>query len=90
MPREERTSSRRAPRRDRRAIHQAGCEESLQFRADVLDYLQHHKLMSSVKWVSDPGCLPLVTLLCQQKVLEQLRRAPQFEAGHSAPLELSA
>jgi hypothetical protein len=90
MPREERMPSRPSPRRDRRAIYQAGCDESLQFRTDVLNYLQHHKLMGSVKWVSEPGSLPLVTLLCQHRVLEHLRNAPQFEAGRSASLELNA
>lgn len=90
MPRQDRAPYRPSPRRDRRAVHQAGCDESLQFRTDVLNYLQSHQLMGSVKWVSEPGCLPLVTLLCQDQVLEHLRNAPQFEAGRSAGLELNA
>jgi hypothetical protein len=41
-----------------------------------------------VKWVSEPGSLPVVTLRCQERVLERLRKAPQFEAGRSAGLVL--
>jgi hypothetical protein len=91
MPREEsKTPWRPSPQRDRRAIYQAGCDESLQFRAKVLNYLQTQKLMGSVKWVSEPGSLPMVTLQCQERVLERLRKAPQFEAGRSAALALHA
>jgi hypothetical protein len=88
MPREERQPSRRpAPQRDRRAVYEAGRHESSQFRSAVLDYLQSNELMDAVKWVSEPGSLPMVTLHCQQQVLEKLRRAPQFEAGHCASME---
>lgn len=87
MPREERLPSRPAPQRDRRAIYEAGRNESTQFRSAVLDYLQSNELMGAVKWVSEPGSLPMVTLHCQQQVLEQLRRAPQFEAGRCASME---
>jgi hypothetical protein len=89
MPREEsKTPWRPSPQRDRRAIYQAGRDESLQFRTAVLNYLQTQKLMGSVKWVSEPGSLPVVTLRCQERVLERLRKAPQFEAGRSAGLAL--
>jgi hypothetical protein len=88
MPREEPRPHRPAPRRDRRAIYEAGRHESSQFRSQVLDYLQSHQLMGAVKWVSEPGSLPMVTLRCQQQVLEQLQRAPQFEAGRSLSLDL--
>jgi hypothetical protein len=89
MPRENDSRPYRpAPRRDRRAVYTAGCSESLEFRAAVLNYLQAHKLMHAVKWVSEPGSLPMVTLRCQERVLDQLRRAPDFEAGQSLSLAL--
>jgi hypothetical protein len=90
MPREDSKPHRPSPQRDRRAVYQAGCDESLQFRNAVLNYLQTRKLMGAVKWVSEPGSLPVVTLRCQERVLEQLRQAPNFEAGRSAGLALHA
>jgi hypothetical protein len=91
MPREEaRTPWRPSPQRDRRAIYEAGHAESAQFRDTVLQYLESQKLMGAVKWVSEPGSLPMVTLRCQERVLERLRKAPQFEAGRSAGLALRA
>ena len=90
MPREEDTPYRPSPQRDRRAIHQAGCNESRLFRSSVLDYLQSQKLMGAVKWVSEPGSLPMVMLRCQERVLERLRKAPEFDAGQSLSLELPA
>jgi hypothetical protein len=88
MPREEDTPYRPLPQRDRRAIHLAGCTESLRFHDAVLNYLQSQKLMNEVKWVSDPGSLPMVTLRCQERVLERLRQAPGFEAGRSLSMAL--
>jgi hypothetical protein len=90
MPREEDAPYRPAPQRDRRAIYEAGRHEGLQFRERVLKYLQTHRLMSAVKWVSEPGSLPVVTLRCHERVLERLRQAPQFEAGQSLSLELQS
>jgi hypothetical protein len=90
MPREEEKPYRPAPRRDRRAIYEAGCTESLQFRDRVLEYLRSHQLMGAVKWVSEPGSLPMVTLRCQERVLERLRQAPHFDAGRSLSMELPA
>jgi hypothetical protein len=88
MPREEDTPYRPASPRDRRAVHQAGRTESLRFRKAVVDYLQTHRLMGAVKWVSEPGSLPIVTLRCQEQVLERLRQEPQFDAGRSLSLQL--
>ena len=88
MPREEEVAYRPAPQRDRRALHEAHLRESLKFRERVLSYLQAHQLMGAVNWVSEPGSLPLVTLRCQEQVLELLRQAPQFEAGKSLSMEL--
>lgn len=89
MPRENDPQPYRpAPRRDRQSVYKAGCDESLEFRTTVLNFLQAHRLMGAVKWVSEPGSLPMVTLKCQERVLERLRKAPEFEAGQSLSLEL--
>jgi len=86
MPREESAPYRPAPQRDRRAGHAAACAQGEQFRDSVLSYLQMHELMGAVKWVSEPGSLPLVTLHCTSRVLEQLQKEPRFEAGRSLSL----
>lgn len=88
MPREDAKPYRPAIKRDRRAVYESGCDESQRFRNAVLSYLQSNELMNAVKWVSEPGSLPMVTLHCHEGVLEQLRQAPNFEAGRSAALEL--
>jgi hypothetical protein len=49
----------------------------------VLTYLKSNELMNAVKWVSEPGSVPMVTLHCTSGVLEQLQREPRFEAGRS-------
>ena len=44
MPRENDSRPYRpAPRRDRSAVYKAGCDESLEFRTAVLNYLQAHE-----------------------------------------------
>lgn len=84
MPREEPAAHYRpAPRRDRAALQAAACAVGEQFRDTVLSYLQGQALMDSVKWVSDPGSIPLVTLHCTSGVLESLQKDPRFEAGRS-------
>ena len=88
MPREEETPYRPSPLRDRRALHQAHRNESLRFHDAVVKYLQAQELMGQVKSMSEPGCLPLVTLRCHERVLERLRQAPEFEAGRSLSMEL--
>jgi hypothetical protein len=90
MPREEETPYRPSPQRDRRALHESSSREGSQFHERVLSYLQANRLMGAVKWMSEPGSLPMVTLRCQERVLERLRRAPQFEAGESLSLELQS
>ncbi|WP_224245117.1 hypothetical protein [Hyalangium gracile] len=90
MPREESRPYRPSRRLDRRALYNAGRDESLEFRATVLNFLQANQLMNAVKWVSEPGSLPMVTLRCQERVLERLRKAPEFEAGKSLSLELQS
>lgn len=84
MPREEPAAEYRpAPQRDRAIAHAAACALGVEFRDTVLSFLQSHALMDSVKWVSAPGSIPLVTLHCTSGVLEQLQREPRFEAGRS-------
>jgi hypothetical protein len=91
MPREDDSKPYRpSPRRDRRAVYTKGCEESVEFRDTLLSFLEQEKLMSAVKWVSEPGSLPMVTLRCHQRVLERLRKAPGFEAGQSLTLQLQS
>jgi hypothetical protein len=83
MPREEPAHYCPAPQRDRSAVHAAGCAEGRQFRDSVLTYLKSNQLMNAVKWVSEPGSIPMVTLHCTSGVLEQLQKEPRFEAGRS-------
>jgi len=87
MPRED-SAPRPAAARGRAALYAAGCTESKQFRDDVLHFLQDRHLMGAVKWISEPGSMPLVRLFCTQRVLEQLQQAPQFDAGSAVPLEM--
>lgn len=75
---------------DRRGSYAKEAEESRRFRDAVLGFLQARHLMSAVRWVSEPGSLPQVTLHCTVVVLEQLRQAPEFEAGMSMHLEFIA
>ncbi|MCP3102363.1 hypothetical protein LZ198_26170 [Myxococcus sp. K15C18031901] len=97
MPREQpRPPARRGGRRslessvvlDRRVAHARASEESRLFREQVLEFLREHQLMTGVRWISEPGQFPLVTLHCTRAVLEQLRHEPAFDAGLSMPLEL--
>ena len=86
MPREEPAEYRPAPPRDRRASHAVACAQGERFRDSVLSYLQSNDLMGAVKWVSEPGSTPLVTLCCTSGVLERLQKEPSFEAGRSLSL----
>ena len=93
MPREGSAPRRRAPRKasapNRAAIYEAGLAESARFRDDLMRWLESRQLMGAVRSVSEPGgSLPMLTLRCAPRVLDQLRHAPEFEAGTSMPLEL--
>lgn len=79
-----------SPAPDRGAVHARGCEESQQFREAVVGFLRSHHLMGAVRWISEPGALPMVTLHCTVQVVERLREAPEFEAGVSMNLEFFA
>ena len=89
MPKEESRPS-RSLRRDRSTLHQSASEESQRFRNDVLSFLRTNGLLEAVKWISEPGSMPLVSLQCTPRVLEQLRQAPHFEAGGSMSSTLHA
>ena len=71
-----------------RIVQKAACDQGKQFRDQVLNFLQAHHLMGAVRWISEPGSLPMVTLYCTPRVLEQLQRSPQFDAGRTAGLEM--
>ena len=92
MPAENPAPRRRAPRQvaqSRAAVYQAGLAESARFRDDFMRWLESHKLLGAVRAISEPGgSLPMLTVRCAPRVLEQLRRAPEFEAGATMPLEL--
>ncbi|MBN1203969.1 MAG: hypothetical protein JXB05_03465 [Myxococcaceae bacterium] len=92
MPRDGSAPPSRAPREvahSRAAVYQAGLEESARFRDDLMRWLKAHKLLGAVRSVSEPGgSLPVLTLRCSRRVLDQLRRAPEFEAGTTLSLEL--
>jgi hypothetical protein len=83
MPREEPAHYNPSPRYDRAAAQQEACAQGHQFRDAVLGFLQTHELMDAVRWVSEPGSIPLVTLHCTSTVLERLQKEPRFEAGRS-------
>lgn len=73
----------------RSAVYQAGLAESSRFRDDFMRWVEAHKLQGAVRSISEPGgSLPMLTIRCAPRVLAQLRRAPEFEAGATMPLEL--
>lgn len=91
MPAEGSTPQHPAPRKvaqSRAAVYQAGLEESARFREDFMRWLEAHKLLGAVRSISEPGSLPMLTLRCAPRVLDQLRRTPEFEAGMNMSLEL--
>ncbi|QQR47118.1 hypothetical protein JKA73_14070 [Myxococcus xanthus] len=100
MPRQSATPYRPAPRKkrgadaipasapDRRPAYQAALDEGRRFWDAVLAFLKAHHLMDAVRWISEPGTIPLVTIHCTRIVLERLRQAPEFEAGLSMNLEV--
>jgi hypothetical protein len=88
MPREDGRPYRPAPLKDRRALQRAACDEGDRFRDSVVSFLYSHGLMEAVRWLSDNGSMPMVTLHCTPRVLERLQQDPQFEAGRSLQLEV--
>ncbi|MDC0712128.1 hypothetical protein POL68_26920 [Stigmatella sp. ncwal1] len=86
----------RAPRhpiasrpRSRADVYRDGLAANTQFRDSLMRWLEAHHLLGAVRAVSEPGgSLPMLTLRCAPRVLDQLRRAPEFEAGTAMSLEL--
>jgi hypothetical protein len=77
-----------APPPDRRAVYEQGLQENARFRESLMSWLDAHNLRHQVRAVSEEGgSLPMLTLRCAPRVLDQLRRAPEFEAGATMPME---
>jgi len=92
MPRESPRAPRKrpvpAPPLDRRAVYERGLQENARFRESLMRWLDEHNLRHQVRAVSDEGgSLPMLTLRCAPRVLDQLRRAPEFDAGMTMPVE---
>jgi len=92
MPAEASELQRGAPReaaRSRSDVYQAGLAESARLRDDFVRWVEAHKLQGAIRSISEPGgSLPMLTVRCAPRLLDQLRRAPEFEAGTTMPLEL--
>jgi hypothetical protein len=69
-------------------VHQSGLAESARFHQSFMRWLEERHLLGSVRSVSEPGSLPMLHLRCAPRVLDQLRREPEFEAGTMLPLDL--
>lgn len=78
----------RSPPRSRAEVHQSGLAESARFHQSFMRWLEEKHLLGSVRSVSEPGAMPMLHLRCAPRVLDQLRRAPEFEAGTMMPLDL--
>ncbi|QSQ21212.1 hypothetical protein JY651_39440 [Pyxidicoccus parkwayensis] len=78
----------RPPPRSRAEVHQSGLAESERFHQSFMRWLEEKHLLGSVRSVSEPGSMPMLHLRCAPRVLDQLRRAPEFEAGTMMPLDL--
>lgn len=81
-------TSARPPPRPRTEVQQAGLAESARFHESFMRWLEAHHLLGAVRSVSEPGSLPMLHLRCSPRVLDQLRRAPEFEAGAMMPVDL--
>lgn len=94
MPRDGSAPKGRAPRpkpvaqpRSRADVYAQGVQESTAFRDSLMRWLDEHHLLGAVRAVSEPGSMPMLTLRCAPRVLDQLRRAPEFEAGATMSVE---
>ncbi|MFP2924337.1 hypothetical protein ACLESO_03795 [Pyxidicoccus sp. 3LG] len=92
MPREElpppAPAPARPPLRSRAEVHQSGLAESARFHQSFMRWLEAHHLQGAVRSVSEPGSMPMLHLRCAPRVLDQLRRTPEFEAGTMMPIKL--
>lgn len=87
MPREESESYVPAPRRDRRGVLGVAAGEARALKDAVLGFLDAHQLTGAVKWMSEPGFLPIITVHCTDGALEKLREAADFVVGCAAPID---
>ncbi len=76
-----------APQRDRRSGLPVAMAESRRLRDAVQSFVSAHDLSDGVKWLSEPGILPLLTLHCTDFALAKLREAPNFVVGSAAPID---
>jgi hypothetical protein len=92
MPAESSEPPSRAPRqaaRSRAELYQDGLAEHTRLRESFMRWVEAHKLQGAIRSISEPGgSLPMLTVRCAPRLLEKLRRAPEFEAGATMPLEL--
>ncbi|MFP2934011.1 hypothetical protein ACLESO_54580 [Pyxidicoccus sp. 3LG] len=87
MPREESEPYVPAPRRDRRILLKSATEESRALRDAVLGFVSENQLADAVRWMSEPGFLPIITIHCTDFALQKLREAAEFVVGCAAPVE---
>jgi hypothetical protein len=87
MPRDESEPYVPAQQRDRRNVLEAAASEGRVLRDAVLSYLSAHQLLDAVRWMSEPGFLPIITLHCTDSALAKLREAAGFVVGRAAPVD---
>lgn len=87
LPRPPRPRPVSQPPRSRSDVYAQGVQESTAFRDSLMRWLEDRHLLGAVRAVSEPGSMPMLTLRCAPRVLDQLRRAPEFEAGATMPVE---
>ncbi|WP_223634269.1 hypothetical protein [Corallococcus sp. EGB] len=100
LPREEQPPKRRtgkaskaspAPEaRSRAELASEWRDEGKAFHDAVLEFIKAHHLLGAVKWMSEPGLLPQVTLIASERVLEKLQAEPRFAAGRSLTMNLQS
>ncbi|WP_426754584.1 hypothetical protein [Myxococcus sp. Y35] len=76
-----------APQRDRRSGLQSAMDESRKLRDAVQRFVSAHDLSDGVKWLSEPGFLPVITIHCTDFALARLREAADFVVGCAAPID---
>ncbi|WP_241759064.1 hypothetical protein [Pyxidicoccus parkwayensis] len=87
MPREESEPYVPAAERDRRNVLKAAAHEGRALRDAVLGFLDTNQLSGAVKWMSEPGFLPIITVHCTDLALSKLREAADFVVGCAAPID---
>lgn len=93
MPREAPAPGRRSPPiagASRASLYEAGVQENARLRESLVRWLEERNLLGAVQAMSEPGSLPMLTLRCRPRVLDQLQRAREFEAGTSMPMTIGS